>query len=128
MADVVVTVPQRLWQEWLDEGDLATGLEPAEWDGRSEYGFNLSARPAIHPGERVYVVAHGWLRGYAPLLSIEDDPRRFGGRHGGCALVRRGGAVACTITEPIRGFQGFRYRWWAREDEIPFPGWRKAGT
>jgi hypothetical protein len=35
------------------------------------------------------------------------------------AFVRGGGAVACTIDEPIVGFRGWRNRWWNREDEKP---------
>jgi hypothetical protein len=38
-------------------------------------------------------------------------------------LQRRGGAV--TLDEPIRGFRGWRYRWWSLESERPFPGWRE---
>lgn len=130
--DVVVTVPKGRWSEWLDEGDLAAAeglLEPVPWEGRLEYGFTFtSGPPRIEPGARVYVVAHGRLRGYAPLAYIDHDGTRFGGRPGSWALVRRGGAVACTIAEPVRGFQGWRYRWWEREDEIPFPDWRTEGV
>lgn len=44
------------------------------------------------------------------------------------ALVRRAGAVAVTIPEPITGFRGWRYRWWPREAEVPFPDWRTQGV
>ena len=130
MTDVVVTCPKGLWTEWLEEGDLA-GIdgEPLPWDGEYEYGFNLYGRaPSIEPGERVYIVAHGRLRGYAPLVAVEPHSWRFGGTGDGYALVRRGDAVAVTLATPVRGFQGFRYRWWAREDEIPFPAWRTEGV
>lgn len=116
MTDVVVTVPRGLWATWLDEGDLAG--EP--WSG-NESGFYLGGRnePRIVEGERVYIVAHDRLRGYAPLTQIA---------HGayGWALVRRGGAVACTLDVPIRGFRGWRYRWWERTEEHPFPNWKDA--
>lgn len=114
MPDVVVTVPKRIWQEWVEEGDL-----PGDEETGAEYAFWLwGPQPDIQPGQRVYVVAHGRLRGYAPLTWIESDGEgRFG-------LCREGGAVACTIEEPIRGFRGWRYRWWSREDERPFPGWQ----
>lgn len=134
MSDVVVTVPKGLWTIWTHEGDLAypdTSLAPAEWEGDAEYGFTFGpgmAIPKIEWGERVYVVSHGRLRGYAPLTKISMAPERFGGRPGGFALVRRGEGVACTIPEPIRGFQGWRYRHWNREDEIPFPDWQTAGV
>ena len=39
------------------------------------------------------------------------------------AQVRAGGAEAVTIPETIRGFQGYRYRWWRRYSEVPFPDW-----
>jgi hypothetical protein len=71
----------------------------------------------MQPGDRVYVCYKGKLRGYAPLVRIARGPR-------GYSLVRRGDAVAVTIPEYIRGFRGWRQRWWERESEIPFPDWQ----
>lgn len=118
MSDVVVTVPKGLWEEWIDEGDL-----PGDKESDYAYHFWLSGfqMPAIKPGERVYIVAHGKLRGYAPLVEIERSCRMRPDR---TCLLRRGGAEAVTIVEPIRGFQGWRYRWWDRADEMPFPEWK----
>ena len=118
MSDVVVTVPKALWRAWLAEGDLAGqpwGHGDAGADG--EYFFSVSSVPQIKPGERVYVVAHGKLRGYAPLVRVE--------RRGRPSLVRCGDAVAVTIPQTIQGFQGYRYRWWRRENEVPFPDWMR---
>jgi len=113
MADVVVTVPKARWAEWIEEGDL-----PGEEESGETYYFSIGGRcPKIQNGERVYIVAHGKLRGYSPLCDILFLER-------GMALVRRGGAVAVTIDKPIPGFRGWRYRWWKREDERPFPDWR----
>jgi hypothetical protein len=119
VADVVVTVPKKLWSMWLEEGDLAG--EP--WSQSAEYHFWLrrDALPTILPGERVYVVAHGRLRGYAPLVRTELRCRLAPSR---ACLVRRNDAVAVTIPDPIVGFQGWRYRWWDRSAEVPFPEWR----
>ena len=135
MGDVVVTVPKNFKAEnywdrddfdysarglaaWISEGDLP-GTEATDVD--TEWCFSLGGnRPNIKPGERVYIVCEGKLRGYAPLLYIDD---LADGRYG---LIRSTGAVAVTIDEPIRGFQGFRYRWWDREDEKPFPDWKVA--
>lgn len=114
MSDVVVTVPKNRWADWIDEGDLPG----QEWDGTYQYSFYVSSAPSIDPGERVYIVAHGRLRGYAPLAHL--DPAGSG-----YSLVRYGGAVAVTIPDPIGGFRGFRYRWWDRRDEVPFPNWRE---
>ena len=129
MTDVVVTVPKGLWTEWLEEGDLAG--EP--WSEEAEYHFWIPRQPLpkIEPGERVYIVAHGKVRGYAPLVRIERSCRLAPNR---ACLVRRGGAVAVTWAchngpgwEPVtvRGFQGWRYRWWSVNAEQPFDAWRE---
>lgn len=116
MPDVVVTVPLSFGlDQWVAEGDLPG----SEWSGLESHFYLGGALPHIEPGERVYVVYNGALRGYAPLVRREiygGSPRRF-------ALVRHGGAVAVTIPERIRGFRGFRYRWWDRSAEVPFPNW-----
>ncbi len=141
MSDVVVTVPKDFYYKgkhglagWIAEGDAA-----GEPESGVEWYFSLGGHPPkIEPGERVYIVCNGKLRGYAPLylLYVYEDEDDAGGEFGdlercpprrkipGCALVRKGGAIAVTINEPIRGFQGFRYRWWKREDETPFPEWK----
>jgi hypothetical protein len=62
----------------------------------------------------VYIVFNGALRGYAPLVRIDEDGWCYG-------LVRHGDANALTIPEYIRGFRGFLYRWWDRAQEVPFP-------
>lgn len=129
MPDVVVTVPKNFvffdpvsrrdlkgLTAWIAEGDA----EGESWSG-TEWMFTLGGRPPrIRQGERVYIVCNGKLRGYAPLIRI--DP--FG--QNGFALIRGGGAVAVTVDRVIRGFQGFRYRFWEYDQEIPFPDWRIA--
>jgi hypothetical protein len=122
MADVVVTVPKTFWFDgktglaaWVAEGDL-----PGEkWSGNDSHFYLGGSPPKIEPGERVYVVCEGKLRGYAPLVRIErEGPYSY-------ALVRQGGAVAVTIDRPITGFRGFRYVDWDRSEERPFPNWRE---
>lgn len=121
MSDVVVTVPKGLWSLWLSEGDLAG--EP--WSEEADYHFWIrpDALPVITPGERVYIVAHGLLRGYAPLVSLGRSCKLNPDR---ACLVRRNDAVAVTIAESIRGFQGWRYRFWDRAIERPFPDWKAS--
>lgn len=117
MTDVVVTVPKGVWEGWIAEGDAAG--EPPTGE---EWGFfTYGAWPDIQPGERVYIVAHGMLRGYAPLTRLDGD----GGQ---VVFGRKGGAVAVTIREPITGFRGWRYRWWKREQEEPFLDWKTRGV
>lgn len=123
MIDVCVTVPKWFWKDWVAEGDAAD--DP--WTGQS-WEFTVPSLPEIVPGERVYVVAHGKLRGYAPLVATGpadgEATSRASGRWARFCLVRQGGAVAITIPALIPGFRGFRYRWWAREIEVPFPSWK----
>jgi hypothetical protein len=121
MTDVVVTCPQWFWEEWIEEGALPGEACPPD----EEYHFYLGGPvPRIRPGERVYVVALGKLRGYAPLVRIEPAARTQPG-HRGFALVRQGGAQAVTIPAPIRGFRGWQYRWWDQAEEVAFPDWRR---
>ena len=125
MSDVVVTLPLKFtWPgapgrtglaAWLMEGDPA-----GEALSGTKYAYTIGkVRPRIEPGERVYVVYSQRLIGYAPLVSIQKwTPGRY-------ALIRGGNAVAVTINEPIRGFRGWRYRWWDRAAECPIINWDK---
>lgn len=119
--DVVVTVPKGMWAEWIEEGDLP-GDPPSGYESHFWIGGPV---PDTVPGDRVYIVAHGRLRGYAPLRRMEYRCRL---RQNRACLLRDGDAVAVTIDEPIRGFQGWRYRWWDRSDEHPFPDWQTTGV
>lgn len=119
MSDVVVTLPKSFrWtgapgasalDAWLAEGDAAG--EPSTGQ---LYEFTIGGRPAIIPGERVYVVHRGRLIGYAPLVDLASyGPERTG-------LLRGGNANKITIAREIPGFRGFRYRWWDRSEEVAF--------
>jgi hypothetical protein len=111
--NLVVTVPKWFWPEWIEEGDAAGEIYSGE-----EWGFFLGgAKPPIGEGDRLYIVAHNRLRGYAPVT-------RLGFQDGKWVICRRGGGVACTIDETIRGFQGFRKVWWQPEAEKPFEDWK----
>lgn len=118
VSDVVVTVPRGLWNKWIAEGDLPGD----EWDGNEYHFWFGGPQPDIRPGERVYIVAHDRLRGYAPLVRTEARCALWTVKH---CLVRRGDAVAVTVCAPMRGFRGWRYRFWPREDEYPMPSWEQ---
>lgn len=114
MPDCLVTLPKSFGlQQWIAEGDPAG----AEWSGTLWEFRTYGARPNIEPGERVYICYSGRLIGYAPLVRLEYF-------QGHVCFIRGGGAVAVTISERIPGFRGWRYRWWDRADERPFPEWR----
>ncbi len=121
--DIVVTVPKKFTHPaapgkrglaaWIGEGDAAG----AEWSGQ-EWEFTVGGfKPVAEPGDRIYVVCEGRLRGYAPLIRLErEDKFRW-------LLIRGSGAVAVTTPERITGFRGWRRRWWDRGVEVPFPEW-----
>ncbi len=120
MADIVVTVPIKFQyaglrglDAWCAEGDIAG----EEYSGTLWCFTTGGARPSIQPGERVYIVCEDRLRGYAPLVELRYD-------HGTVDLIRGGGAVAVTIPRKIEGFRGWRFRWWFRDGEVPFPDWQ----
>lgn len=112
----------------MDRGRRAAG-EP--YTGEEWAFYTGGGRPSAEPGERLYIVAWGLLRGYAPVVRVERTAR-------GWAIVRAGEAVAVTLPtqgayeapgrQPIHGFQGWRTRWWPREIEVPFPAWKTAGV
>jgi hypothetical protein len=117
VIDIVVTVPMGFWPEWIEEGDAAG--EPSTGE---EWGFFMGGRrPPVEAGDRLYVVAHGRLRGFAPVTRLAHTDNGF-------AICREGGGVAVTIDETIKGFRGWRRRWWSRADERPFPDWMTANV
>ena len=102
-------------------------------DSDKFFGFSTSwPRPKIDPGDRVYILCEGFIRGYAPLVEMRTSSHRGGW----CKIefIRAGGAVAVTIRGPdglplpVVGFRGWRYRFWELENEMPFPGWQTYGT
>jgi hypothetical protein len=107
------------WLDWIDEGDAAGDPYTGE-----EWGwFTRAPRAAtIKPGDRFYVVAHGKLRGWAPVtrVAMPEGPQD----DSGYCICRRGDAVACTVPFAIPGFRGLRVRWWDRAQELPFPDWK----
>lgn len=112
--DLVATCPKGFWREWIEEGDAAADPQTG-----AEYEWYTGHRliRSIRPNERLYIVAHGRLRGYARVTRVT---------HG--AIIRRGGAVAVTIDEDIPGFRGLRERWWPYDSERPFPEWREIAS
>lgn len=118
MVDLVGTCPKDFWFEWIAEGDAAG--DPATGE---EWGWYTRDRRArlIRPGDRFYVVAHGLLRGYAPVTRVHDGGGSF-------VICRRADAIACTIPDAIPGFRGLRERWWNRSEEQPFETWKTAGV
>lgn len=117
-----MTLPKKFGlKRWIEEGDAAGDPpHPQTLLGERTYWWGVPSVPKIRSGARVYVVYDGRLIGYSHLVEIRQwmgKPRAY--------LIHGGGAVAVTIDEPIRGFQGYRYRWWDHDQEKPFPDWKK---
>jgi hypothetical protein len=113
MTDLVVTCPKEFFLDWIAEGDAAGDPYTGE-----EWGWYIGGYPPpIAAGDRLYVVAWGKLRGYAPVTRLASTGHKW-------VICRRGGAVAVTINEQIKGFRGWRRPWWQRADEVPFPDWK----
>lgn len=132
MSDLVGTCPKGFWKDWIAEGDAAGDAYTGE-----EWGWYTRHRNARlgEPGDRFYVVAHGMLRGWAPITRIIRPNKELvvlkaGGltTFDGYIICRRGDAVAVTLSAPIKGFRGIEMRWWDRGDEIPFPDWKTRGV
>lgn len=118
MVDLVGTCPKDFWREWIAEGDPAG----APYSGEEWGWFTRSPlTPLIQPGDRFYVVAHGRLRGWAPVTRVTW-------RDGAGCICRRGDAVAVTLEQAIPGFRGLRRRWWDRSAELAFPNWQTEGV
>lgn len=118
--DLVGTCAKAAWKYWISEGDCAgtadTGIE-------YRWFTNCAIGARINVGDRFYVVAHGRLRGYAPVTQViiySNGRTRM--------ICRRGGGVACTIEEKIPGFRGLRKRWWSRNGERAFTHWKTEGV
>ncbi|MGE3582807.1 MAG: hypothetical protein AB7J28_15490 [Hyphomonadaceae bacterium] len=121
MVDLVGTCPKDFWFEWIAEGDAAGDPETGEeWGWYTRHSFARFGKP----GDRFYVVAHGLLRGYAPIVRVVDNTPQGGGY----VICRRGGAVPVTLATPIKGFRGIEKRWWERDAEIPFHDWKTRGV
>jgi hypothetical protein len=119
IMDIVATCPKKFWNSWIAEGNAA-----GDPDNGEEYAWWTTCRIVLKlkPGDRFYVVAHGKLRGWAPITRIiQKENGIYVTEFGVC---RRGEAVACTIPVKIPGFQGIRARFWNRDQEIDFPEWR----
>ncbi|KKM63583.1 hypothetical protein LCGC14_1510020 [marine sediment metagenome] len=131
-TDYVVTVPmtfthpcapgRRGLDAWIAEGDAAGDPET----GKDWWFTTYGVLPVFQGGCRLYIVCEGRLRGYAPITNIMFDESRMHDGKGPIAFVRRGGGVAVTIDQTVRGFRGYRRRWWERSDEVAFPGWKTA--
>jgi len=111
--DIIVTTPK---------SQIANAAQEAAdciADGGGEYfrrfPFPIPYRPLISPGERVFYVEDGWIRGYALVdrVSIEKFARtcHTTGRQWppGIYVFMDATTWQWIYPLPMRGFQGFRY-------------------
>ena len=117
--DIIVTTPK------AEMANAAREAEACKRDGGGEYfrRFPVDRAPQVLPGDRVYYVEDGAIRGFAVVKRIHATARGMP-----CATTGRrwppGVYVFMDATTwkwirpvPMKGFQGFRYKTFAR-----FPG------
>ena len=123
MADWVGTCPKRFWDEWLEEGNCAGDQQ----DPAFPFGWRTSSRFArdVRKGDRFYVVSWGRLRGYATVTHVDEHRDRWTNTVIE-RVIFRADPVAVTLPRRVEGFRGLRRQWWARQEEIPFPDWKKV--
>lgn len=134
----MITDPKREEQataEWAHTlmGEIARAVSSesggSTWIDPDDYSLGARAIAAAFAVRLAEITADlqaaseriSWLEAErdAALVRIQQHERGYG-------LIRRGGAVAVTIPQQIPGFRGFRYCWWDRALEVPFPEWRTA--
>lgn len=133
LMDILINIPPHRWADWLAEGDLAGAV----WSGR-EHMLEILMQPTIEPGERVYIMQGGIVRGWAPLLRME---RTYSMGRWMTQIIRGGGAQAVTAMclwpdlclcpilwrgphPKILTVRVMAYRSWDRIDEWRFPDWQ----
>ena len=106
--DIVVTIPK---SEYENDNKEATVYE----QGRYEQFWQLSRQPKkLNIGDRVYFVKNGFIESSMKVIRIETKAtatREVTNRAwNGCLIFMDD--LRQEQLERVRGFQGFRYRWW----------------
>lgn len=110
MEHIVLYIPEKSWQHFLEEGDVTEGIE---WSGLT-HAHCLSTKPKrIEKGSYVYFAALGEIQFRAPIYATAEQNGKF-------FLLRQGGAEDVLVDIPIRPFQGFRYKWWPDHQEAVY--------
>ncbi|MED4904111.1 hypothetical protein [Parageobacillus thermoglucosidasius] len=110
--DIVVTIPKSEYAN--DEAETRDYLANPE---NMEQFWTLSKRPKkLNIGDRVFFVKHGRIESSMRVTRIKDDATTV------CETTGRVWSGKCQIFMDdlrmehldirVRGFQGFRYRWW----------------
>jgi len=113
-VDIIVTTPKSQMDAAAQEAEDARGH--IEAGGRPQYfrRFPLARHPTIGPGDRVYYVEDGYIRGFAVVtaagdacMNCETTGRRWGD---GWYVFMDAKSWRWIDPVPMTGFQGFRYR------------------
>lgn len=108
LLDIVVTIPK---SEYINDDKETAVYE----QGGYEQFWQLSRQPKkLNIGDRVYFVKNGFIESSIRVIRIETKATAS------CEVTNRTWN-GCLIfmddlrqeqLEQVRGFQGFRYRWW----------------
>jgi len=105
--DIVITLPAKV--EWVD---YVKELDMVENNGGT-LNFKVSKFPKdAHAGNKCYVVHQGFIRGYMYISGFSEKKfmceithEKWVGK-----FIERTGKFYYTKPEPMKGFQGFRYK------------------
>lgn len=110
--DIIVTTPKSEMANAAQEAAECLAAGGGEYFRR----FPRHQRPRVEPGDRVYYIEDGFLRGFAVIHRIEDRLSRVQvcdttNRHWppGFYVFMRADSWKWIRPIPMRGFQGFRY-------------------
>jgi len=128
--DVIVTTPKTQMAAAAAEAADAIAAGGGEYFRR----FAMNSAPMIYPGERVYYVEDGYIRGFAYVSRVEHcctgEQRSKTGRRWppGTYLYMFADSWQWIRPMPMVGFQNFHYAWshFRPEDVLIVGGWRDA--
>ncbi|HUX00829.1 MAG TPA: hypothetical protein VMY35_07600 [Phycisphaerae bacterium] len=125
--DIIITTPKR------EMANAAREAEDCKRDGDGEYfrQFPINRAPWILPGQRVFYVEDGFIRGFARVVRVHTTngrvPCATTGRLWPAGFYVFMDATTWTWIRPIpkKGFRGFRYagRKWQGRCVVEVGGW-----
>lgn len=105
--DIIVTTPKSMM------ADAAAEAEDCKRAGGGQYFRRFGVRPPVEPGDRIYYVEDGYVRGFALVTEVRHEAEQTCETSG--HVWSEGWYVFMDATTwqwirpiPMRGFQGFR--------------------
>ena len=106
--DIIITIPAKI--EW---SDYEKELDRVENNKNSILNFKVSKFPKdTHVGNKCYVVHRGFIKGYMLISGFSEKNFKceITGKKWIGNFIERTGKFYRTRPQPMKGFQGFRYK------------------